>query len=52
MCNRCNEIDVKIMRYKRIASQINDQMVQAGLAELLEKMLVEKASFHPEQHRK
>ncbi|WKA25867.1 hypothetical protein [Bradyrhizobium roseum] len=52
MCNKCDEIDVKMMRYKRIASQIDDQVLQAGLAELLEKMLAEKASFHAEQSRK
>jgi hypothetical protein len=35
------------VRYKRIASQVNDQVVQEGLARLLEKMLAEKASLHP-----
>lgn len=49
MCRKCDEIDAKIIRYKRIASQINDQVLQDGLAGLLEKMLAEKASLHPEQ---
>ncbi len=49
MCGKCDEIDAKIIRYKRIASQINDKMVQEGLASLLEKMLAEKASLHPQQ---
>lgn len=46
MCGKCDEIDARIIRYKRIASQINDKMVQEGLAALLEKMLAEKASLH------
>lgn len=49
MCSKCDEIDAKIIRYKRIASQINDQVLQEGLAGLLEKMLAEKASLHPER---
>lgn len=49
MCRKCDEIDAKIIRYKRIASQINDQLLRDGLAGLLEKMLAEKASLHPEQ---
>ena len=48
MCAKCDEIDAKIIRYKRVASQINDKVLQDGLSELLDKMLVEKASLHPE----
>ena len=49
MCAQCDDIDAKIIRYKRVASQVNDQMVQEGLARLLEKMLAEKAALHPER---
>jgi len=49
MCARCDDIDAKIIRYKRIASQLNDQLVQDGLAGLLEKMEAEKASLHPDE---
>jgi len=44
MCARCDDIDARIIRYRRIASQVTDQVVQEGLARLLEKML---ASLHP-----
>jgi hypothetical protein len=30
MCGKCDEIDAKIMRYKRIAAQINDKVLQEG----------------------
>jgi hypothetical protein len=39
------------MRYKRVASQINDKILQDGLADLIEKMLAEKASLHPEREK-
>jgi hypothetical protein len=52
MCGKCDDIDAKIMRYKRVASQINDKILQDGLADLIEKMLAEKASFHPEPDKK
>jgi hypothetical protein len=52
MCAQCDDIDAKIVRYKRVASQVNDQMVQEGLARLLEKMLAEKAALHPERDNK
>lgn len=52
MCGKCDEIDAKIIRYKRIASQINDELLQEGLAGLLEKIQAEKASLHPELDKK
>ncbi|WP_156179642.1 hypothetical protein [Bradyrhizobium sp. LTSPM299] len=51
MCEKCDDIDAKIIRYKRVASQINDKMLQDGLADLIEKMMAEKASFHPEREK-
>jgi hypothetical protein len=45
VCANCAEIDAMIIRYKRIASQINDEMVQEGLASLVAKLLAEKASL-------
>lgn len=48
MCAKCDEIDAKIIRYKRIASQINDKLVQEGLAGLLEKLEAEKVVLHPD----
>ena len=48
MCERCDDIDAKIMRYKRVASQINDRILSNGLAEMIEKMMAEKSTFHSE----
>jgi hypothetical protein len=52
MCGKCDEIDVKIIRYKRVASQINDEILQKGLVGLLDKMEAEKAALHPERDGK
>jgi hypothetical protein len=52
MCEKCDEIDAKIMRYKRMASEINDALLNNGLADLIKKMLGEKASLHPEPDEK
>jgi hypothetical protein len=52
MCDKCDDIDAKIIRYKRVASQINDKVLNDGLAGLIEKMLAEKASLHPAPDKK
>jgi hypothetical protein len=52
MCEKCDDIDAKIIRYKRLASQINDKILNDGIAQLIEKVLAEKASLHPEPDKK
>jgi hypothetical protein len=52
MCEKCDDIDAKIIRYKRLSSQINDKILNDGIAQLIEKMLTEKASLHPEPDKK
>ena len=52
MCEKCDDIDAKIIRYKRLASQINDKILNDGSAQLIEKTLTEKASLHPELDKK
>lgn len=49
MCAKCDEIDDEIIRYKRIGSRTNDKILLEGLAGLLEKMMAEKASLHPDE---
>jgi hypothetical protein len=52
MCGKCDEIDLKMARYTRIAAQIGDQIAQDGIAGLIEKMKAEKAALHPEPEKK
>jgi hypothetical protein len=49
MCDKCDEIDRKIARYQRLASQIIDQQTHNGIAELIRKMTAEKATFGCDQ---
>lgn len=48
MCEKCDEIDLRIARYKVIATRINDQIALAGIAELIETALAKKAAIHGE----
>jgi hypothetical protein len=45
------EIDAKLI-YRRIASQMQDKILQEGLAELQRKLLAEKVSTHLEPGKK
>ena len=51
MCEKCDDIDAKIIRYKRLASQINDKILNDGIAQLIEKVLAEKPRFTPNRTR-
>lgn len=48
MCRKCDDIDQRIARYRRIASRISDQLAQDGIAALIEKLIAEKAALHSE----
>ena len=48
MCEKCDEIDLRIARYKFIASRINDRIALDGIAELIEAALAKKAAIHCE----
>jgi flagellar motility protein MotE (MotC chaperone) len=49
MCDRCQELDEKIERYRRIAWAINDQRTVDKLVEMIAGMEAQKAALHPEQ---
>jgi len=48
MCEKCDEIDRRIARYKFIASRINDRIALDGIAELIEAAIAKKAAIHCE----
>ena len=49
MCDRCQELDEKIERYRTIAWAINDQRTVDKLVEMIAGMEAQKAALHPEQ---
>ncbi len=46
MCNRCDEIDAKIARYRRMANGIIDQRMVERLAALTADLESEKLTLH------
>jgi len=49
MCEKCDEIDRKIERYRLMASRITDQPTLDGIKDLIEHLRAQKAELHPEQ---
>lgn len=49
MCGKCDEIDVKIVRYSRSASSITDQQTIDGAKRLVADLQKRKAALHPER---
>lgn len=48
MCEKCDEIDVKLERYRRISLGLTDRQVLESIQILMENMKAEKAALHPE----
>jgi hypothetical protein len=49
MCDKCQELEKKIERYRRIAFSINDRETIDRFNELIKGTEVEKAKLHPDQ---
>jgi hypothetical protein len=49
MCEKCKEIDGKIAHYRGLTRLITDQQTLQGIAQLIEKMTAEKATFGCDQ---
>jgi hypothetical protein len=51
MCDKCQELDQKIVRYRQIMERILDDQFAAGVTKLIEEAEVEKAALHTEQQK-
>ena len=51
MCDKCQELEKKIERYRRLAFSINDQLTIDQLNQLINDMEAEKAKLHLDQQR-
>jgi hypothetical protein len=49
MCERCNEIDAQIHRYKQLARSITDKPAIESIERLIASVEAEKRALHPEQ---
>ena len=48
MCEKCNECDEKIARYKSLAVRLTDQITLDGIARLIEHYEIQKRALHPD----
>ena len=46
MCEKCQRLEKKIERYRRVANSINDRLTINRLNELIKDMEDEKAKIH------
>ena len=51
MCEKCDEIDKTIERYRRIQQRVLDQAFIDRAKELIAELEADKAALHPEQER-
>jgi hypothetical protein len=51
MCERCQELDQKIERYRLIMERVLDDQLAAGITKLIEEAEAEKATLHAEQQK-
>jgi hypothetical protein len=48
MCDKCQELEKKIERYRRLAFSINDQLTIDRCNQLIKDAEAEKAKLHPD----
>ena len=51
MCEKCDAIDGKIARYRKISEGITDQPTLDGIDKLIAEMKAEKSALHPERSK-
>jgi hypothetical protein len=49
MCEKCEELDRRIERYRRIASLMTDRLALSSIALLIERYEAQKRELHPKR---
>ena len=49
MCDKCQELDEKIARYRLIMERVLDDQLRTGITQLIEQAEAEKAALHSGQ---
>jgi len=47
MCEKCDDIDAKIARYRRVSADVDDETVIALINAFIADLESEKAALHP-----
>jgi hypothetical protein len=51
MCEKCQDLDKKIERYRMIITRVLDPQLVEGIGRLIKETEAQKAAFHPEQQK-
>ena len=51
MCDKCQELDKKVERYRLIMARVIDQQFAQGIGRLIEEAEAQKLALHPEQKK-
>lgn len=51
MCDKCQDLEKKIERYRRLAFSINDQLTIDRFNQLVKEAEAEKAKLHSDQQQ-
>jgi hypothetical protein len=49
MCDKCDKLDVRIERYRKLAKAITDRLTLDAIANRIKEMEAQKAQLHPVQ---
>jgi hypothetical protein len=52
MCDKCQELEKKIERFRLIMERVPDAQLAEGITRLIKEAEAEKAALHPEQQQK
>jgi hypothetical protein len=51
MCDKCQELDKKIERYRSLVAKVPDPLTTEQVGKLIEEMQAQKAALHPDQQK-
>jgi hypothetical protein len=52
MCEKCQELEKNIERFRLIMARVPDAQLAKGITRLIKEAEAEKAALHPEQQQK
>jgi hypothetical protein len=51
MCEKCQSLDDRIARYRRLGAQISDPQTLNGIARLIAELEDQRCGLHPEEEK-
>jgi hypothetical protein len=52
VCDKCDELDDRIERYRKLASGISDRLTLDAIADRIKEMEAQKVQFHPNEEKR